>query len=104
MSVRGDAVVHLDGKEVKLRVTLGALAEIEDTLGLDTATHAFDQVAAGSAKAMTAVLRALAKAGGAPIAEDDLSAMDFSEAQAALIEALNAAFPDAAEGDDAKKP
>lgn len=106
MSVRGDTTVKLAGREIKLRLTLGAMAEIEDALGVPSINEALARVTNSNARAMMAMLSAMARAGGTPLGADEIAALDISEVAAALTGAINTIAPaeGAASADGEKKP
>ncbi|NOX84076.1 MAG: gene transfer agent family protein [Alphaproteobacteria bacterium] len=95
----GDAEITINGEAMKLRLTLGALAQIEDALGGD-----FDALQARLKSPRISdvilILHALLTGGGAGLSLQLLKASDVDLAQAAR--AIAAAFQ--ALGDDAEAP
>ncbi|VAW06618.1 hypothetical protein MNBD_ALPHA05-2349 [hydrothermal vent metagenome] len=95
----GDAEITINGEPHKLRLTLGALAQIEDALGGD-----FDalqaRLQAPRINDVILILHALLTGGGAGLSLQLLKASDVDLAQAAR--AIAAAFQ--ALGDDAEAP
>jgi tail tube GTA-gp10-like protein len=95
----GDAEITINGEAMKLRLTLGALAQIEDALGGD-----FDALQARLKNPRISdvilILHALLTGGGAGLSLQLLKASDVDLAQAAR--AIAAAFQ--ALGDDAEAP
>ena len=91
---RGEVAATLCGVPVRLRLTLGALAEIEEALALDTATLA-DRLAEGrlGARAAVVILAAAARAGGAPeVTEEALAAADIEGGPAGAFRLVAALF------------
>ena len=73
--VRGEETVEIDGSPRCLRLTLGALAEIETGLGVDGFIAVAERLASGRMRDVALVLAALVRAGGdAAIAERILDA------------------------------
>ena len=62
---RSEAVIVLGGAPVTLRLSLAALAEIEEALGASTLIDLAEKLARPSAGQLIAILRAVARAGGA---------------------------------------
>ena len=62
---RSEAVVTVGAAPVTLRLTLAALAEIEDALGAASLVDLAEKLACPSASQLIAILRAMARAGGA---------------------------------------
>ncbi len=95
----GDAEITINGEPMRLRLTLGALAQIEDALGGD-----FDALQARLKNPRISdvilILHALLAGGGAGLSLQLLKASDVDLAQAAR--AIAAAFQ--ALGDDAEAP
>ena len=63
---RSEAIVTVGGAPVTLRLTLAALAEIEEALGAEDLTDLAKRLARPSAAQLSLILRAMARAGGAP--------------------------------------
>ncbi len=72
-AARGETRVVVDGVEVRLCLTLGALAEIETMFDADGPRAVAERLAAASAADLLIVLAALARGGG-----HDLSTEDFA--------------------------
>ena len=91
--VRGEAVAVLAGGQRKLCLTLGALAEIETTLGVSGVAALADRMRALSARDLMAVLAALLRGGGEEklAGELDRAAIDPVEAAEAVALAFTAA-------------
>jgi hypothetical protein len=90
---RGDAAAMLAGRERRLRLTLGALAEIETALGLESVGGLAERMRALSGRDLTAVLAALLRGGGEHelAAKLDRAAIDPREAAEAVAKAFAAA-------------
>lgn len=90
---RGEAVAMLAGAERRLCLTLGALAEIETALGLESVGALAERMRALSGRDLLAVLAALLRGGGegALAAELDRAAVDPREAAEAVARAFAAA-------------
>lgn len=94
---RGDVRIKINGEEKTLRLTLGALADMEDRLGGDLAAL---QVRLKNPRVadIILVLHALLTGGGAPMAMEALKASDLdlpaaTRAIAKAFEALEAEVP-----------
>lgn len=90
---RGEVVAVLAGAERRLCLTLGALAEIETALAVDSIGALAERVRALSARDLMAVLAALLRGGGeqALAGELDQAAVDPREAAEAVAKAFAAA-------------
>lgn len=90
---RGEAAVMLAGAERRLCLTLGALAEIETALGLETVAALAERMRTLSGRDLMAVLAALLRGGGeqALAAELDRAAIDPREAAEAVAKTFAAA-------------
>jgi len=96
---RGDARITINGEQKTLRLTLGALADIEDALGGD-----FEALKARLKRPrisdLILILHALLGGGGTPLAIEALKASDIDLPEAAraiakAFESLNAEAPGA---------
>ncbi|MBI1391782.1 MAG: gene transfer agent family protein [Alphaproteobacteria bacterium] len=94
-----EASLLIDGAPHRLRLTLGALAEIEAAFGggLDAMSARLKRPAAGD---MLTILAALLRGGGSPLSREALAASDVDLAAAA--QAIAAAFA-ALSGSDAPR-
>lgn len=99
MSVRGNVTATIDGKEVPLSLTLGAMERIEDELKVDNINEAIVLVGTMKMRALRVFIEAAAAAAGSEI---DAKKLDPKEAVAAVGKLVNAAFPD--EDDDGDAP
>lgn len=90
---RGETAVVLAGSERRLCLTLGALAEIETALGLESVEALAERMRALSGRDLLAVLAALLRGGGeCELAADlDGAAIDPREAAEAVAKAFAAA-------------
>lgn len=90
---RGEAAVTLAGAERRLCLTLGALAEIETALGLETVAALAERMRTLSGRDLLAVLAALLRGGGERALAADLerAAVDPREASEAVAKAFAAA-------------
>ncbi|HWQ86254.1 GTA-gp10 family protein [Brevundimonas sp.] len=92
-AARGEVVAELAGAGRRLCLTLGALAEIETALGLESVNALADRMRALSGRDLAAVLAALLRGGGewALAADLDRAAIDPREAAEAVAKAFAAA-------------
>lgn len=96
----GEAALSIDGRRVRLRLTLGALADLEDRLGGGDFEALTARLASPRVADLLILVAALARGGGDPIDEEALKASDLDLAAAAS--AVAAAFR--ALGDEPGKP
>ena len=91
--VRGEASAILAGVERRLCLTLGALAEIETALGLESVEALVGRMRALSGRDLMAVLAALLRGGGEGELAADIgrAAIDPREAAEAVAKAFAAA-------------
>ncbi len=95
-AARGEAVLHIEGKAHRLRLTLGALAELEaafDAASIDALAARFAHLGADD---LLVVLEALCAGGGNPMSRADLAASAIAPRAAAhaVAEAFRLAFAD----------
>lgn len=90
---RGEAAVVLAGTERRLCLTLGALAEIETALGLESIGALAERMRALSGRDLLVVLAALLRGGGEGELATDLgrASVDPREAAEAVAKAFAAA-------------
>jgi hypothetical protein len=90
---RGETAAVLAGAERRLCLTLGALAEIETALGLDSVGALADRMRSFSGRDLMAVLAALLRGGGEGELAADLgrASVDPREAAEAVAKAFAAA-------------
>lgn len=93
---RGEISATLDGKQYRLCLTLGALAELEDAFGAQDLNALAERFASGrlSAKDMLEIIAAGLRGGGEKLAAGELGAMQcdgglagFARIAAELLEA-----------------
>ncbi len=95
---RGEASFTLDGRTTALRLTLGSLAELEDSLGAADLAALGERLGAGrlSARDIAAVLAAGYHGAGAPVdaaaLAERIPASRLGEAAEAALRLLAAAF------------
>lgn len=91
--VRGDVAVVLDGEKRKLRLTFGALAEIEGALKAESLGEVGVRLGKLSADELMAVLGALLRGAGEDAAADriDATRVDLREVSRAVAEAFREA-------------
>jgi len=80
---RGEVMAALAGKERRLCLTLGALAEIETGLGLEGLSGLADRMRALSARDLMVVLTALLRGGGERALADELDRAGVAPREAA---------------------
>lgn len=90
---RGEVAATLDGKEFKLCLTLGALAELETALGAGDLVALGERFSSGrlSARDMIAVIAAGLRGAGHQFSDSDVSAMRVNgglEAYARIVAGL----------------
>lgn len=92
--VRGDVAITLDGVTRRLRLTFGALAEIEAALKAESISEVGVRLARLTADEMMAVLGALLRGAGEDdaAARIDASRVDLREVSRGVAEAFRAAL------------
>src|SRR5665213_82727 len=88
--VRGDAELDVGGRALRLRLTLGALAEIEDGLALDDLSQVEARLKKLRAADLAIVAAALMRGGGHDMTP--LEALRLPVALPDLVRAVSAAF------------
>jgi len=96
-SIRGEAVLAAGGKEYRLLLTLGALAEIEDGLGLESLSEIAQRLAQARAGDVAVVVAALSRGGGCGMTPGEVLKLDCDLGE--LMRAVKGAFEAAAGGD-----
>lgn len=93
---KGDAALSVNGEMKTLRLTLGALAALEETLGGGDFSTLQKKLAAPRVADLLMVLQALLQGGGARYSLDALkeSDIDLGEAARAVAAAFRALGPD----------
>lgn len=94
---RGETLLEIDGRAVRLCLTLGALAELEAALELSSIAELGARLAALTANDLLLVIAALAGGGGEPRTSAELAKADIAPRAAAeaVARAFTAAFADA---------
>lgn len=87
---RGEVVRVLAGRERRLCLTLGALAELETAFGADGWQALSERLRRLSARDLTVVLGALLRGGGEEAEAEGLERVDFREAAEAVAAAFGA--------------
>ena len=92
MHPRGDVRIKINGEEKTLRLTLGALAEIEQVLGGGDLENLKERLRAPRIGDIIVIIHALLTGGGAGMALETLKAsdLDLVEASRAVAEAFEA--------------
>ena len=92
-AMRGDVDLRIEGAVYRLRVTLGALAEIESGLGLSSLLDLGARLRAPTVADLAVILAALMRGGGHDMANDALLArqIDLPNAASAIAAAFAAA-------------
>ncbi len=88
--IRGEAELIAGGKSYRLLLTLGALAEIEDGLGLGNLADIGARLKAARAGDLAIVVAALLRGGGHEIAPGEVLRLPCD--LGALVDAVRAAF------------
>jgi hypothetical protein len=93
---RGEVLLTIDGRERRLCVTLGALAELEAAFNVNSLSELGEQLARLSASELITVLAALTAGGGQASSAAELAAahIEPGEAARAVAEAFKIAFAD----------
>lgn len=91
---RGDVDCRIGAKVYPLRLTLGALAELESAFGADNLAALGERLAGGAAKAsdLIALLGAAARGGGANLSDRDIAGRAGAADLPAIAEALARLF------------
>ncbi len=99
--VRGEVKFEVDGKEYNLCLTLGALAEIEEALGIEDFTKIEDHFKKPKIKDIASILLALLHGGGhTDMTRDDL--MSFPLNVQELTEKIGETFRASGMGEDSE--
>ena len=91
---RGEVLLAIDGRDVRLCVTLGALAELEAAFDVGSLADLSERLAHMTAADMLTVIAALSHGGGEGLSPRDLAiaCIDPRAAAAAVAQAFQAAF------------
>ena len=107
---RGEVALMVEGRALPMRLTLGALAELEDAFSVENLPALGERFAAGrlSARDITRILSAGLRGAGGTLATDEVAALSFdgglNGAIAAAIALLDVTFAPAGEGADVRPP
>ncbi len=98
--IRGEAELSAGGRSYRLLLTLGALAEIEDGLGLENLADVAARLKTVRAADLAVVAAALLRGGGHDLSSADVLRLpcDLGTLVAAVTDAFNAAGLDPAQG------
>lgn len=93
---RGEVLLQIDGRQVRLCLTLGALAELEAAFDVASLAELGERLAHLTAADLVVVLVALAKGGGETMSAIELCAarVDPRAAADAVADAFRVAFDD----------
>jgi hypothetical protein len=102
--IRGEAELVAGGRSYRLLLTLGALAEIEDGLGLENLSQVGERLKSARAGDLAIVAAALLRGGGHDVTPGDVLHLPFELGAlvAAVSRAFDAAGLQADEGDDGR--
>lgn len=100
---RGEAELVLGGKTHVLRLTLGALAELETAFGVEGLSALGARLSAGGlgARDLIRLLAPLLRGGGARLGESEVASMVIASDLPALVSAIGDCFAAAMPEDDA---
>jgi hypothetical protein len=97
---RGETALMVDGEPLPMRLTLGALAELEHAFSVDSLPALGERFAGGklSARDVTRILAAGLRGAGSSVSEDQVTSLAFdgglNGAIRAAIDLLDATFGD----------
>ena len=91
-AARGESTLTLGGADYTLCLTLGALAEIEEALGIESINEIGKRLEKPRARDLVAVLGALIRGGGGSLTNEELAALPLD------LEALSPAIGGALTG------
>jgi hypothetical protein len=107
---RGEVALMVEGQALPMRLTLGALAELEDAFAVENLPALGERFAAGrlSARDIARILAAGLRGGGSTLTADEIAALPFdgglNGAIAAAIALLDATFAPAGQGTEVRPP
>lgn len=107
---RGEVALMVEGRARPMRLSLGALAELEHAFAVEDLPALGERFATGrlSARDVTRILAAGLRGAGVGLADDDVAALAFdgglNGAIAAAIALLDATFAPVGEGEPARPP
>ena len=88
---RGEICRELGGRQRRLCLTLGALAELEDAFEVEGAKDLAARLASPSASDLIAILAVLLRGGGEAVDEAQIARFNAKDAASAAIAAFEAA-------------
>ncbi len=93
---RGEVLLEIDGRDARLCLTLGALAELEAAFDVVSLSELAERLAHLNAADIALVVTALAKGGGAALSAAEICAerIDPRAAASAVAEAFRLALDD----------
>lgn len=102
---RGETALMVEGRVLPMRLTLGALAELEQAFAVDSLPALGERFAMGklSARDVTRILTAGLRGAGSPLGEDEVREMAFDGGLNGAIRAAIALL-DATFGEQADSP
>lgn len=88
---KGEVSLEINGKKYNLLVTLGALAEVEEALGISSLQEFDDVMTRASFKVASVLVLAFIRGGGADVPDDFMltAKMDLADAKNAVNEAFD---------------
>lgn len=107
---RGEVALMVEGRALPMRLTLGALAELEHAFAVDSLPALGERFAAGklSSRDVTRILGAGLRGAGSALADEAVAVLSFdgglNGAIAAAISLLDATFAPAGEGETSRPP
>ncbi|WP_186418970.1 gene transfer agent family protein [Bosea sp. CS1GBMeth4] len=107
---RGEVALMVEGRALPMRLTLGALAELEDAFSVENLPALGERFAAGrlSARDIARILAAGLRGAGGMLAVDEVAALPFdgglNGAIAAAITLLDATFAPAGTAQQSRPP
>jgi hypothetical protein len=107
---RGEVALMVEGRALPMRLTLGALAELEDAFAVDSLPALAERFAEGrlSARDIARILAAGLRGAGSTLAADEVAALPFdgglNGAIAAATALLDVTFASAGQGAETRPP
>jgi Phage tail tube protein, GTA-gp10 len=103
---RGEAALELDERRFTLRLTLGALAELETAFGAEGLAALGEKLGAGklAARDVLNLLGPLIRGGGERLGEHEISSMITARDLPQVVEAIADCFAAAMPGEESARP
>jgi hypothetical protein len=107
---RGEVALMVEGRALPMRLTLGALAELEHAFAVESLPALGERFASGklSSRDIIRILGAGLRGGGGTLADEEVAAQAFdgglNGAIAAAIGLLDATFAPSGEGEPSRPP